>query len=437
MIEVFNNTWYSPEVEAIFTTTSMPDRFATATQPVKVGEKIVVAPWGENNDLPQQIIAKSEASEVVSSNLQFNISSAYGVGVRPFIRDGDRLTECQDPDVVNFFEDNDVSGFFLEQVSDMMTFFNVFPQIILSEDGRKIVGLHHLEAAFSRWGSMVEGDTGITKHYYSSMWGGEKKPTETDIDISPVLSRYNTLGDLVDKAKDKRNRRFVLQVTMPTPGRLYYANAYWHSIFRSGWFDIACMIPKFKMALMKNNLTVRNIVYISESYWSKLLKQSNINESDAKAVENLKRDELDRIKTFLSNENGKGGTMVTSKSSFASNTGKVIDDKSIIIENVKSELSGGELVQDSEEASNIISYAMGVHPSLNGATPGKNSGSLGGSDKETLFAMKQAMMQPFRDRLFKTLILIKRYNKWDERLVFAVPEYNFFTTNTTSQDADK
>lgn len=439
MIEITSDITYCPEVQAIFATTgSIGDKFATATRAVEVDKNIIVAPWGNDNDLPQRILEKIEVNDVVGSNLLFNIESAYGLGIKPMVRQADgTLIDCTDPEVLNFFEDNDLTGFFLEQVSDMMTFFNVFPQIVLSGDRKKIVGIYHLEAAFSRWGSMRETDYEITRHYYSSKWGTDQKPTIDDLDISPVLSRYHTFADLERQISETDHSRFVLQVSMPTPGRTYYSNAYWHSIFRSGWYDLSCMIPKNKIAILKNNLAIRTVVYISDKYWKGVIEREGVNPNDRDSVAKIRSAEIERIKAFITNEGGKGGTLITTKETYVSSTGKAIEDKQIVIEPVKSELSGGELVADSEEASNIISYTMGVHTSLIGATPGKSSGSLGGSDKETLFTMKQAMMRPFRDRILKPLTLIKRFNKWDENIVFAVPEFQFTTLTKPGKDADK
>lgn len=435
MISINDHISYSAEAETIFKIGGSRDMFAVAEKPIEI-QGLKVAPWGADNDLPQKVLQAVEVNEIVSSNLLFNIQSAYGLGIQPMMRQEDgSIGECTDVEVNNFFEDNDITGFFLEQVSDMMTFFNVFPQIILSGDRKKIVALHHLEAAFSRWASMTETQSEISQHLYSSKWGSSSKPSLQDIDVSPVLSRYHTLANL--QARASKEARFVLQVSMPTPGRTYYANAYWHSIFRSGWYDLSCMIPKNKIAILKNNLTVRTVVYISEKYWDGVMKREGItSQSDPTERERLKNEELTRIRDFISNENGKGGTLITSKETYASSAGKAIEDKQIVIEPIKSELNGGELIQDSEEASNIISYAMGVHSSLNGAALGKNSGALGGSDKATLYDMKQAMMQAFTDRLLKPLTLIKRFNKWPENVVFQVPRFEF-SNKITEKDANK
>jgi hypothetical protein len=111
---------------------------------------------------------------------------------------------------------------------------------------------------------------------------------------------------------------------------------------------------------------------------------------------------------------------------YQSGTGTA-EEKFIEIIPIKNDLSGGELLQDSEEASNIISYSMGVHTALIGATPGKNKGSLGGTDKRELFMIKQALMKPMIHRILRPFSLIKRFNGWDNDFVIQIPEYTFTT----------
>ena len=89
-----------------------------------------------------------------------------------------------------------------------------------------------------------------------------------------------------------------------------------------------------------------------------------------------------------------------------------------VIENKSS--SGGEYLEDSEEASNIISYAMGVHPSLIGSSPGKNK-TINGTEARELFIIKQALLKPVRDRLLRPLRIIARYNDWPKDVDFEIP----------------
>lgn len=420
---------YNSDTKAIIDFSGNADMFKAPKTPISIGIGKIV-PWGEGNTLPFKVQDMIERNEVVSSNLLFNIQSAYGQGIKPMKRIVENgkvvgYEECTNQKVLTFFEDNDIDGFFLEQVTDMMTFFNVFPEIILSNDGKEIVSLRHLEATFSRYGSMEKNDKEIKLHYYSNWEDGSARADQ--LVVTPVLSQYNTFEKLKERVSKSNDRRFVLQVSMPTPGRTYYAQPYWWSIFLSGWYDLSEMLPKFKKALLKNHLAVRYIVYVSDVYWKDLEKEKKVDLNNPDAVRRMKEEAVKDIMDFLTTDKSKGSGMISTKKIFPSGSGKPYEDKYIEIVTIEAAVKGGEFIEDSEEVSNIMSYAMGVHPNLNGATPGKSKGSLGGSDKRELFMIKQAMMRPFRDRLLKSLNLVKRYNGWDENIVFVVPEFVFPT----------
>ena len=70
---------------------------------------------------------------------------------------------------------------------------------------------------------------------------------------------------------------------------------------------------------------------------------------------------------------------------------------------------------------------MGVHPSLIGAVPGKNSNSLSGSNIREIFLMKQALSFPMIDRALRPFNLVRKINGWDKDVRIVVPEYIFTT----------
>lgn len=426
IIEITGNVAYCPEAKALINFNGSPEMFEPGDSPLNTAMG-KIAPWGRDNNLPARVLENIRKNDVVGANLQFNQLSGYGLGVKPMRRiiEGGKVVgydECLDEAVLNFFEDNDLSGFFLEQVNDMMTFFNVFPEIILNKRGDQIISLRHLEAAFSRWGSMEESDAEIKWHYYNQWEMGSVKGKMIR---TPVLSRFHTCDQLRQRVVKSNDRRFVMQVTMPTAGRTYYAQPNWWSVFLGGWYDISVMLPLFKKALLKNHLAVRYIIYVAEDYWKEQSKLHNVT-VDSEEGRSLRKQLAQKLIGFLSEDDNKGGTLIsTMKNAPVGNT--MFESKYIQIETIEAAIKGGEFIEDAEEAGNIISYAMGVHPNLNGATPGKSKGSLGGSDKRELFMIKQAMMRPYRDRLLKPLNLIKRFNGWDKDIVFAVPEFEFPT----------
>ncbi len=160
---------YLQEAQAIISTVPSREMFYEPDKPITI-DGYQISPWGESNDMPQLIIEKAEKSEIVQSNLLFNIESGYGQGIKPMRRiiEGKKLIgfeEIWEGEVVDFFSQNDINGFFLEQLSDLHFFYNVFPEFILSGDKRKIVSLGSKEAAVSRWDVMDPPKGVINKNY--------------------------------------------------------------------------------------------------------------------------------------------------------------------------------------------------------------------------------------------------------------------------------
>ena len=430
LIILDNQTAYLPGVKAAvtFSRSLIADPIR---DPIKINFKDKnirgVVPWGETNDLPQQIMKQIYESPVASSGLQFNISMGYGDGIAygRWITDSKgkkKFQEITDNKEINeFFDDNDINNYLLEQVNDISFFYNIFPEIVLSKSG-KIVELHHKEASFSRWGEM-NPDTGlIDHHFYSARWA--KSPQADEIDITPVLSPWNTVKDLKvrmgiipDKNGRKRTAthyRFIIPVSLPTPGRNYYQKPYWFSIIESGWLEYSKKIPEFKNALLDNQMFIKYHVELSDDYFDKIFKAEGINEPKAQQ-ERIKKEYQD-LNNFLGKVKNTGKSVI----SFIRYSADGKELRRMKINVIDNKTQSGEYVEDSEEASNIISYAMGVHPSLIGSSPGKNK-TISGSEARELFIIKQALMKPVRDRLLRPLYIIKRFNGWPEDIHFTIP----------------
>ena len=431
--EIVDGITLFPQAKTVLAMPSSADIFdETGMQPLKI-DNLEIAPWGAANDLPDEAVKKIERSIVLSSNLQFNTAVAYGLGAKPMRRtvvDGKIVgrEEIVSGPEYEFFEDNDVNLFLLSQLNDVCTFYNAFPEIILGEDKKKIVSLRSKEAMYSRW-SRMDGKGTINYHYYSAKWAeGAKKE---DIIVTDVLDEYNPYRDLTAMLESGRYKdlRFIVPVFMPAPGRPYYPKAPWWSVFESGWYDLSAMLAPLKTAILKNKLGVQHIIYISDKYFDELFKSEGIDgidQSKKEAQKKRKREEHQRISDFLGGESNAGKSLLALKKFIASGSGGVFE-KYIEIETIKNDMSGGELISDSEEASNMLCYAMGIHPNLIGATPGKSSGSMGGTDKRELFMIKQALMKPYVDRILRVFSLIKKFNKWDENFFVSIPEYVFTT----------
>ncbi len=407
--------------------------------PGKYKTKGKIVPWGEDNDLPQQIIKKVEANTDLSTGMLFNIQVGYGEGIVPVRIELDSNNKKQlipvfDNDEINeFFEYNQINSYLLEQLTDLNYFYNVFPEIILNRDNpkkRKIVELTSKEAAFSRWTSMDEKTGKIKYHVYSAKWG-DGEPDEKDIDITPVLDYKRPIPDILQrigriqrndgKTKDDKEYRYIIPVSMPTPGRSYYQKPYWYSIIESGWYDFAVSIPEFKKYLIQNGMTIRYIIYLEDEYFDDIFAREGIKTAEEQK-ERIKKEYQD-LNKFLTGLKNTGKSMV-SFYKYSPNGDKRYRIEIKAVEGADNK--GGEYVQDSGEVSNMIAYTLGVHPSIIGATPGKNSG-FSGTDKRELFIIKQALLKPIRDLLLKPLYLIKQVNNWPKDIYFTIPNIELTT----------
>ena len=431
---------------AVMTVSDTRDFFENPqTAPIKktINKKdYEIVPWGSSNDMPNSLIPKVGKSVDMSTNMLFNISTGYGSGVIPVriktkessgydlnigyepVLDNDEINE--------FFENNDISRYWLEQNTDMQWFFNSFPEIILNQDDsnkRKVVELRSKEASFSRWGKM--NDQGkIEKHFYSAYWSEENSyQTKKDPDnplaiaITDVLDSYNPILDLKrrigrekypdGKTKDDKIYRYIIPVNFPSPGRSYYQKPYWYSIIESGWYDFAIMIPEAKKALMTNKMMINYIVYVHERYFEWIFQKEGITKDEAKKARIQK--EYDDIQNFLAGHKNQGKAIISKM--MYSPDGKEIP--AIVIKPIENPIKGGEYIDDSEEVSNILAYGMSVHSSLIGSH-GKG-GTINGTEARELFIIKQALMRPFRDRLLRPLYLIKAINNWPNDIHFICP----------------
>jgi hypothetical protein len=418
---------YLPEAKAIIAMKSSRELF-TEPESVKTIDNYKIVPWGDDNNLPANIIGKIEKSEVVSANIEFNVLVGYGTGIKPMRRileDG-KLQGYQEvfdnEEVLNFFDDNDIDGYFLEQFTDLKVFYNVFPEIILSNDRKKIVSLRSKEAAFSRWGQVEKNAGRITKHYYSAKWNDN--PSKDNITVSEVLDRFNPMASLTEYNERYKNiePRFIVPINFPSPGRTYYQRTPWWSIFQSGWYDFSVMIPEAKKALMKNRFGVKYIIYLSPKYFDSIFKQEGIDKNDHEAVSARIDQEHQMFSDFLTGSDKAGKGIVSLKEMIHSSQGAK-EEKYIEIVSVDVAKEGGEFIDDSAEVNSILSYAMAVDLDM----PGKKTGGMSGTDKRERFMIKQALMKPFRDRLLRPLTLIKRFNDWPADIVFAVPDIEFTT----------
>lgn len=390
-----------------------------------------VAPWGFQNLLPQEIMSASEKVEIIGTNCDFNARVCYGNGPKlaRLIRD-EKTNKIIDYFEVNegkeydWFIANNVPQLVLEMLTDLSYFANAFPCFVFDKEFTEIKRVLHKESIFARWG--LDKRDQIKWLLYSSKWDKSPGsiPDKADIQKSYVIDEYDAIRDIETQMKAKAYRRVCMALYLPSPGRPYYSYPNWYSIFRSGWYDQIRSIPELKKAILKYNLGIRSIIYVSDKYFQAKEQQAGISPDDIEARKKLRDKIAKELNDFAVGADNQGKSMTVLKEMTGNGN---TEEKYITIETVKNEIKEGEFLTDYETVANIISYAMEVHPSLIGATPGKNSNSLSGSNIREIYLMKQAQMRPFIDLVLRPFSIVKKINNWDKDISVVLPEYIFTT----------
>lgn len=392
-------------------------------------------PWGDDNNLPYEIIDSVRHDEVLSQNKLFNTLTLYGSGVKVTTQDDKPLPE--DGDIAKFFDYNRLPKYYLEQSTDMKHFFFSVAVIILSNDGTKIVRLVHKEATHTRF-EKINPKTKKIEHIFYANWN--ESPTDSEIEVIELLDMNNPLLDLMvrmgkeydddGKKRDKTStRKFAIVNMFPIPGTAYYPFAYWYSIFLSGWYDIKRLIPKAKKAKFKNGASVKYHVEINKVFWDDLCDSEGITGMEDR-VKRINK-EKENIKKFLTGIENKGKMWISGF--YTSPDGKEV--KYVRINNISEGKEGGDWIEDSEEASNMLCYADNIHPSIVGAAPGKSKGSFSGSVQRELFTMKQSLEKSYQDILLEPLFVVRKYNGWKD-LKYDIPIITL-TTLDKGKDAEE
>lgn len=415
------------------TTDIVTDRKETAYPVECKGHKnpIYFVPRGTNNQLAYEIMRRIAENVTVSSNIKHktNIVSGHGIVVYRKVKGEngevkkEEVTHDECPAIFDFIEANDYDLIREEIANDLIIFDEAYVKYIFSrEDTPRLVQVKAMETTCSLVSELDEKSGKSEWHGYSAEW---QDGTASDVVATPLLDRQAAIYDLRQRmgqlpgANGKReigkDRAFVHNLRVPTPGRFYYSRPYWWSVFASGWYDFSAAIPVYKKALIKNQMALRYIIYIREEYWAKAYKENNITKVEDMVA--FKTKFLTELNDFLAGEDNAGKGFV---SNFKYDKVKGHEEKDIIIQSLENkQLMGGEYIEDSEEVSNTICYAMGVHPSIIGASPGKGK-SINGTEARELYIIEQAMMKKYQDLTLQPLYVAKRMNNWPENIYFEV-----------------
>lgn len=371
-----------------------------------------VSSWGEGNDFPQQIIDLVAKNTELAALLDWKSRALQGRAViavqQLWNNEQQRYEEkaINNPEIIDFLSSRMFKHYLCEASTDFFWFANIFPELIKNGAGDKIAYISTQDASHCRWGKMNEKGI-IDTCFVSANWPDAKIEDETTLQI-PVLDPYNpTIHEDLRAATEVSN--FIYPVSYPSPGKSYYQLAPWDSWRTSGWPELAQMIPKSKVQLMKNLLSAKFILEIPLKYWAENYPNWHKMSDDERFQ--IKQQKVKLIDETLTGVGNTGKTILTEVGLDAggreSQSWKIlpIDDK----------LRDGNFLEDSREASQHLRSALGLDSALTGDGPGKGLGGGSGSDKRIALNIYVALQQPYREVLFEPIYFIAEYNGWTKK----------------------
>ena len=400
------------------------------------GRQYEYVPWGGDNMLPYHVQVLIGKNMVTSQCQQFNSLTCYGQGLQFFERgDGEKPRRASDPEIRSFCLRNALHLQFWEQATDMKYYFFSVLSITLSRDGKKVVQLRHQDACHCRFSP--RNKKGLSEYVIVANW---RKGTPTRARVFPLLDEVDPLGDLMvrlgrepDPETGKctagtSDRSFAIVCKVPTVGHQIYPMPYYFSIFLDAWYDIYRLIGVGKRYMIKNTAAPRWQVEIHRNYWNNVCNEEGITDPE-KRKERIKK-ERQNITEFCTKPENAGKAWITSYDT-------VLEGKETRMVRIYAlgadKKEGGDWSEDMGEAANSLCFAMGVHPNMVGATPGKSQMNNSGSDKRELFNLKQAIEKPWHDVMEVPYHVTMHFNGWDEKYDIQVPMIEMTTMDKNKE----
>lgn len=390
---------------------------ADPTQPIVKDHSVISSlqyvPWGPANDFPQQVLKRGRKSTIIPQALNWK-ANLISRKVTPYMVDEDDdgkeiLQKVRDPEILNFLSTRHFKRYVRESANDIFWFLNIFPELILSKDRKKITHIHPNEAAYCRIGQ--QNSKGVSEFtYVNANWPHAMHNSEETEKIR-TLDPYEY--DLVNWTRDKHSNvyKFIYPSSYPTPGNTFYQLAHWDGIRASGWLDVLEKVPEVKKAMFENQMTIKYHFKIPREYWpneyGSAWEKASPEERDAIRVA-----KMHQINNRLVGAQNSGVAIMT-EFGVSSIDGKTVEGW--LIEAIPDKLKDGAHLADNMEATSHLLYSLGLDPTLVGFASKEMGSRSGGSDKRESLLIYLSQIEPYRDVLYEPLDFIAEYNGWKDK----------------------
>ncbi len=423
---IIDNGYYvSPKAQALITLSPTKDDSAVSKEvPPRDDSPQEWSEWGTDNLFPQKVLEDLDKNSIAHRALDKRRRVHFGRGIVAYreIIGKSGLPEkevVKDPEVVDFFRTNQINRQWLELILSLEMFANGWIEFIPNKAKDKINRLFVKDPAYCRISKMDEKGR-IQKLFYSARWDDYPNKEAGTLAEIPFFDPSKYDGSKYNGAN------FAYPVFYRSFNKSYYHMAIWNGVRTGGWMDIANKVPKLKLAIMKNQMTLKYHVQIPQDYF----EQEYPSPQYTKEYRKEKAKELmDEIEEFLTDVENSGKSLFTFR--FYDKVTKTFKEgwKIDVIDN---KLKDDAYLPDSQAANSEILFAMGVDPCLIGSgIPGGKLGAGSGSDKREAYWMLNADMGPDRVISLEPLYFVRDFNKWSNDI-----QFDYLTVDTSQTQSE-
>ncbi|HQW94466.1 MAG TPA: hypothetical protein PLU58_01625 [Saprospiraceae bacterium] len=426
---------YLPDVSAMVNIGegSNPAPAAKVTSPVEdITSSTDFVEWGDDNDYPGMVEERAHKNTLIPSTLHFKASHMAAADLHyGYVTGFDEKTrkpiiqQFIHPEIESFWGYNNKRLFLEDGYRNLYWWHHAFVDFILDKSKKKIVAISVADSTHCRYST--QDSTGNKPYVFiDANWpDGSEKTWQKVRCVDPY---YDWIGQM----QRQSGYRFIYPLFFNSPKRTYYQRVPWHSIIDSKWLDLAEKIPTFKAKLMDNQMVIKYVLHVPEEAWrTDYPKWDSMTAEERRAARLKKTEEFNKVLTGIE-KTGKS-IMLTFKSDAY---GKAFAKWEV--QEMKGNLGEGSYIEDSQEASDHILYAMAFDGTLIGKTPGKSMGSGSGSDKRLADEIFFKNNKSYALKLCEALTVLTQYNNLrgpsGEQIVWFQEEQILTTLNNVTPE---
>lgn len=389
----------------------------------------------KNGSIKNISIPYEEAGEFILSRIEE--TDVANTTIRKKLQDEYEVWQKTNEEYQRFLVDNNIEDIYQKLVTDQTYLDICFPTVGLSTERRKkdengkylpwspkIVRIGYLPAVCTRLEEM-DDNLRINNVYYSEMWrNSPTSPTNKFNTVSyPTLMPHNFLTKLKAMVKadsyvsySKRHSWYCAPIIIPSGSHFYYPVPQWWSVFTSKAYQYASTLINDQATARQNSTMWGKMIFINNIYLQAVFAAQGADTEEEKQT--VRNQIWNKINEFLKRKENNGKTIALD--SILSPDGKTMMP-SVEIVDVPQLSSSGDFSEELEEITSIIFFAMGVHPGLIGAIPGKTKSNSGTYQRE-LTLLKQNQLSSRQRQFLRFFQNINVFNGWDSHAKWIIKQ---------------